>query len=170
MNTVKFNRLFRKFNTDTKAFEQIYAEFYPQIVLHLKRCFQSKISAEDIVQDLFCKLLSYEKFGYIQHPAAWLNKLAENMAVDELRRQHINLELDVNLYSRFDLDELIANKETRQYLKTLDETSQKILYMHYWEGYSFKEIALELNLNYNTIRTKVFKSYKKLKKTINNFN
>ena len=37
-------------------------------------------------------------------------------------------------------------------IKGLDETSRKLIYLHYWEGYSLRETAEILGIDYAAIR------------------
>lgn len=169
MNDLKFNSLLRKMNNDVKAFEQIYSEYYPVVVLHIKRCYGNLVAAEDIAQELFFKLLNLTPVDTIKYPTAWLFKLAENIAVDEIRKHTCEVPLKDLAPAPFNIDVLIQNADLNTYFLSLDETSQKILYMFYWEGYSFKEIAIELNLNYSSLRVKVFRAYSKLKNIMKHF-
>ena len=166
MNPVKFNLLFRKYNTDKEAFDQIYDYYYPLVVLHLIRRFGKNFAAQDTAQDLFLKLLANKPNIYIQCPSAWFYKLAEHMAIDELRKQKKTLPLNELLISNFDYEALIDDEEVKSKFETLDEVTQKIYYLHFWEGYSFKEISEELNLNYNTVRVKAGRGYKKMKEKL----
>lgn len=49
-------------------------------------------------------------------------------------------------------------------IKKLDEESQKIIRMHYWEGYNFSEISKILCLKAVTVRQKHNRAIKKLGK------
>lgn len=169
MNAFRFNSLLRKLNNDTGAFEQIYSEYYPVVVLHIQRCYGNLVVAEDIAQDLFLKLLNITPNDTIKYPTAWLFKLAENIAVDEIRKHTCEAPLKDIVPAPFNIDVLIQNADLKTYFLSLDETSQKILYMFYWEGYSFKEIAIELNLKYSSLRVKVFRAYSKLKNKMKHF-
>lgn len=88
------------------------------------------------------------------------------MAIDELRKQKKTLPLNELLISNFDYEALIDDEEVKSKFETLDEVTQKIYYLHFWEGYSFKEISEELNLNYNTVRVKAGRGYKKMKEKL----
>lgn len=165
MNANKFNALLRKLNTDKKAFELLYAEFYPKTVFHLRRCFGNVVPAEDIAQDLFLKLLQLQQKEPVRNPTAWIFALSENLAKDALQKIHFELPLSETLSDASpDTDKIIANAELKKFFSTLDKTSQKILYMHYWEGYTLKEIAENLGISYMVLRKQVSRVYKNLKK------
>ena len=48
-------------------------------------------------------------------------------------------------------------------LKQLPMDERNILYLHYYEGYTIKEIGIMLNKNPNTISSKLQRARKKLK-------
>lgn len=164
MEPTKFNRLFRKLNTDKNAFEQIYSEYYPLVVIHIRSCYGNLVSAEDVAQDLFFKLLNFDQQDNITHPTAWIFRLAENIAVDKIRKSNHELPLKEMVSTPLNMDTHIDDGELKIYFMGLDETTQKILYMYYWEGYSLKEISLELGIKYANLRVKVSRAYSKLKK------
>ena len=147
MNANKFNALLKKLNTDKKSFEAIYEEFYPKIVFHLRRCFGNTVSAEDIAQELFLKLLHLNQKEAVRNPTAWLFTLSENLAKDALQKIHYELPLNDTLpYTAVDTEKLIADAELNKFFSVLDKNMQKILYMRYWEGYALKDIAAELGI------------------------
>lgn len=163
MNSIKFNRLLKKIKTDKEAFEQIYAEYYPSLVMHIKRHFGKTLCAEDLAHDLFLKLINMNVTKRIQYPASFLYKMADNMAVDQIRAQKGEFPLSELAVSSFNVESMLINSEVKKYFAGLDETTQNILYMHYWEGYSFKEIAAELGIKYGALRAKVSRAYKKFR-------
>lgn len=164
MNANKFNALLKKLNTDKKSFESIYEEFYPKIVFHLRRCFGNTVSAEDIAQELFLKLLHLNQKEAVRNPTAWLFTLSENLAKDALQKIHYELPLNDTLpYTAVDTEKLIADAELNKFFSVLDKNTQKILYMRYWEGYALKDIAAELGIPYPALRKQISRAYKKLK-------
>lgn len=163
MDPVKFNNLLKKLNTDKDALDEIYDEYYPLIVLHLRRRFGKLISAEDTAHDLFVKLLKIHQKDYIEHPISWFYKLADNNAIDEIRKRNEVLPLNELQGAPFNADSMFTRVEVMEYFSHLDKKMQQILYMHFWEGYSLKEIAQILDMNYTTVRVKVFRAYQKFR-------
>ena len=166
MDAKKFNRQLKKVATDKRALESIYEEYYLPMKAHVRRRFGSLVSDEDIAQDVFLKLLSCGDQPYIEYPASWLYKLADNRAKDVLRASHPEAELSDRLAAPFDLDKTIVNAEMRRALQTLEEDARYILYLYYWEGYSLKEIAEETGIGYANVRAKVSRAYQKHKKIL----
>ncbi len=161
MSPTKFNALYRELN-NKHSFNQLYKEYYPRIMAHLKHRFGNLISAEDVAQDLFFKLLKSNRRDYVEHPYSWIMKVADNIAIDQIRSSHIESPLTDSFLEPFDV-QLVDDGEVIKYFEFLDETTQRILYMYFWEGYSLKEIAAVLNIKYGNVRAKVSRAYKKFK-------
>ena len=164
MDALKFNYLIKKIKYDKKAADSIWDVFYPRLKAHVQRRFGKLIESEDVAQDIFLKLLEIEMRDYIQYPTAWLFKMADNHVINTLRGQHTEEELLEIASAEFNIENTILSMELMRAISNLDKISQQILYLHYWEGYSFKELAIELNLSYANIRTKASRAYKTLKK------
>ena len=165
MDAQKFNWLIKKIENDKKAVESIYAEFNLKLKAHIQRRFGRLIDPEDVTEDIFLKILRMESRTYIEYPAAWLYRLADNYIIDQLRGVHQEEELfESTISDKFDIDKTVVDIDVKEAMSNLDELSQEILYLHYWEGYSFKELETELALSYSSIRTRASRAYKILKK------
>lgn len=163
MDEQKFNRLLRRINTDSRAFEEIYNEYYGKVKLHVFRGFGKLVSAEDVAQDVFISLLSLKPDEKIEHPTTWLMRLAENKAKDVLRVRHEEVSLSELLSVPFCIDSTILRADMQAILRRLDPLSQQIIYLHIWEGYSYQEIAEELHITCSNVRVKVSRAYKIIK-------
>lgn len=166
MKPQKFNRLLEKMKTDKQALDEIYNEYYPILVLSINRRFGKLVCAEDIAQDVFVSLLNAEKFEYIEAPSAWLSKIATNKAIDKLKYRREEVPLPDNYPLPFNLDDLAIAEDVKKSLSVLDKQSQEIVYLHFWEGYSHKEIAAAMNLSPANVRVKMSRAYRKLKKNL----
>ena len=81
-----------------------------------------------------------------------------------LRTRHIEeVALNETVLGTFDLGKTILKEDVKSAMRQLDEVSQKILYLHYWEGYPLHEIAAELNVSYPNVRAKACRAYQTLK-------
>lgn len=163
MDAQKFNRLIRKIKYDKKAVDLIYDEFSSKLKVHIQRRFGNLVSSEDVVEDIFMKLLEMETPKDVRCPRAWLFRLADNFVTDILRSTHRDEDYIEAVPEEFDIEKVILDIEVKEALSQLDTLTQRIVYMHFWEGYSLKELAIELKLNYPNIRSRVSRSYKILK-------
>ncbi len=119
--------------------------------------------AEDIREEAFIKLyLSGKSFDSDEHIKAWLLKVTANLCKDKLRSFWCKKILP--LESAMD----IKTEETPQdsfitYLFRLKPDYRIALYMHYYEGYTAKEIARITGSKENTVLSRLSRGRKQLK-------
>lgn len=131
---------------------------YRLCIVYLK----NKADAEDAFQDIFLKV--FEKcpsFNDEEHLKAWLIRCTINHCKNVLGSfWHRN---------RATLDDILASvtrdddKEVIQYVMQLPITYRSVIYLHYFEGYSTKEIAAMLNIKDATVRTRLKRGRELLK-------
>lgn len=167
MNAILFNKLIKKIRYDTKAFDKLFAFYHDRIVNRLKHIYGETV-AEETAQDFFMKLIMGGiKVEYINYPTSWVYKCCENIAKRKIYYESKEYEVladsidnsENDLYERQDIIIVLNDK-----LKDLYEDTQKIIVLHYWWGYTFKEISEILGINSGTVRTKHFRALLKLKK------
>lgn len=120
--------------------------------------------AEDVVQDVFLKLLKSNKaFESMEHVKAWLIRVTVNQCLDYkksfYRKNVVSLE-----------NQVIPLKENEQCIIEeifqLPTEESSIIYMYYYEGYTIREIAEILGKKQNTVNSKLTRARKKLKKLL----
>ena len=63
-------------------------------------------------------------------------------------------------------DDVVLKEDMRKIFERLDECTQKILYLHIWEGYSQKEIAEMMEMSCTNVRKKASRGYELIKKLL----
>ena len=126
---------------------------------------KNKYDAEDILQNVFIKLLqSEEEFQSDEHLKRWLIRVTVNCCkdycssfwkrrmtgLDEARREY------VQEFSTLEQSELYE-----QVLK-LPEKYRVVIHLYYYEEYSVKEIAEILEIKETTVQTQLMRARKKL--------
>ena len=104
----------------------------------------SKLDAEDIVQDVFLKLLNKTVFLKPGSEKAYLMKMTANDCKNLLKspahRTGVDLEsASEELACFYELTD--GDKEVYDNLMKMDETLRIPLYLHYYEDYSYKDVA-----------------------------
>lgn len=121
--------------------------------------------AEDAVQDVFLKLLKQKNksFHDYEHLKSWLIRVTINQCLDYkksfFRKNTVPLE---DLEIPFEQEE----REVLEELYQLPKDTRNILYLHYYEGYTIKEIAEILGKKQNTVNSKLTRGRKQLKKLL----
>ena len=115
---------------------QRYSDAVYRAAVHNCRC---TADAEDVVQDVFEKLLHYEGcFESEEHLKAWLLRVAINRCRDLTRAAHQkDTELDENLPA----PEQMEDGSVLDAVKALPENYRNAIYLHYYEGYTTAEIG-----------------------------
>ena len=130
-------------------------ETYGDMILRLCHAWlRSPHDAEDICQTVFLKVLeSGRTFESPAHEKAFLTRAAVNACKDELkaaRRRNVALdacaEQAAPAPNRGELTEAVA---------ALDEKYRIVIYLHYYEGYTAREIASILRVPVPTVTTRL---------------
>ena len=122
---------------------------------------RSKAEAEDIVQDVFVKLLEKRPtFESAEHEAAWLVKVTVNLCKSRLRSHWWKKTVPL-------LDTYPAQNEQQQDLLqtvlSLPSKYRVVIHLFYYEGYSTKEIAELTEQKESTIRQHLTRARRMLK-------
>ena len=121
--------------------------------------------AEDAVQDVFLKLLSTRpSFRDAGHEKAWLIRATLHRASDIRRRagRTVPLEAAENAPARAEAPE----SELLSAVRALPPAYSAVLHLHYYEGYSIKEIAALLRLPAATVGTRLARGRERLRKML----
>ena len=117
----------------------------------------------DAIQDTI--LACYEKIGTLRNPRffrTWMIRILINKCKDFYRNRELtDVEINGNTGGQ---DHNIERCEWKQLLLSLDESSRIILQLYYFEEFAVKEIAEILEMNPNTVMTKLDRARKKLRR------
>lgn len=118
----------------------------------------TKHDAEDIVQDVFMKLLSLKIKLDKGSEKTYLMTMTANKCRDHLRssahKTNVDLESaewELQYYDGF----TERNKEVFDELMTLEGQFRVPIYLHYYAGYSYREIAEILNLSESAVAMRI---------------
>lgn len=126
------------------AFTQ-YTDTVYRVAVHNTRC---KSDAEDITQEVFVKLLeSSKKFKDGEHLKAWLIRVTINECRTLMRKYSRETEQSAEIAdcAVYDGDSVL------EAVKALPENYRNAIYLHYYEGYTAKEIGKILDSKENTV-------------------
>jgi RNA polymerase sigma-70 factor (ECF subfamily) len=140
-----------------------------------------KINREDqmaIVNTAFMKIIdSIEQFQVGSNYFSWAKRIVSNTVIDDFRRNKkykelFNVEADESevLIERDDMPLAYKEMEVEKVQQVLDQLppATKITFnLFAIDGYSYKEIAKELNIGYETVKWHVKEARKKLKLILN---
>ena len=161
-NTVKLVELAKHGNKDAFAtlYEQIYKDLYRFALYTLKNPSDAEDVVSEAVIDAYSdikKLRSNESFK------SWIFKIVSNKCCKKIREYRRN-ETDIETCDLNDCFEsgCEENIVVRQLFMELAAEERLIIGLHIFAGYTSKEIAKQLKMNENTVRSKESRALKKL--------
>jgi RNA polymerase sigma-70 factor, ECF subfamily len=130
--------------------------------------------AEDLLQDLFCKLAASDGFRRAENRLAYAHRMATNLAFDWRRRQkfapHNNGQYtDKASPIERPLAGLIRREEIEETLNAISElpqTASEIIVLRYLEDCSYDEIARRLGKTTHQVRALASKALRQLRTTL----
>ena len=126
---------------------------------------------EDVAQEVFLRLMRYDRTELIEHPQAYLYKMASNVAAEWAIRWRYSRPHDPRWLSGLlasDQPELNcargdAEQEIRRAINTLSPRQRAVLKLQFSEGLCHAEIAQRLGATQRSIKRILSKSYQKLR-------
>jgi RNA polymerase sigma-70 factor (ECF subfamily) len=131
--------------------------------------------AEDLLQELFCKLAQSDGFHRADNRLAFAYRVATNLAFDWRRanKRHPTMEADCNLAAApigSPLADLVRREELEQTLNAISELSvsgREIIVLRYLEQQSYEIIAKQLGKTTHQVRAIAHKAIKQLRGLLN---
>lgn len=142
-------------------------QLYGNMVMSIStKYLKNTADAENIAQEVFLKLfLSNKRFSCSEHKKAWLIRVTVNLCKDFLRsasrRNNVSLDKAAEIpYFDKSRDELF------DLIRSLPPKYQKIVYLHYYEGFSAKSIARMTGLSVSNVSVRLYRARRMLKEEI----
>lgn len=122
--------------------------------------------ADDIMQEAFLKLYTYNgDFENDSHIKAWLIRITVNLSKNFLRSRRLRVWEPLENARELEVPRSEENRLLPLIMK-LSKNSRIVLYMHYYEDYSVKEIAAVLRLTETAVTSQLYRGRKQLAKLI----
>jgi RNA polymerase sigma factor (sigma-70 family) len=126
---------------------------------------------EDVAQEVFLRLLRYDRTELVEHPQAYLYKMAANVAAEwSIRLRHsrphdsswlTTLVSPDEPQRRFEREQV--EREVLRAIETLGHRQAKMLKLHVFDGLGHAEIAERLGATQRSVKRMLIKSYHKLR-------
>ena len=157
-----------------EQFEDIVQRYQRDIVNFHYRLVGNRFEAEDLAQETFIKMFNnIDSLKDQDKLKSWLYSIARNVAIDFFRKnKNASITLDSVILENYaratavDYRTDVASKEVSSELKRtiekLGKQDQTIIRLLYYEGFSYKEICALLNINKNTLKSRLHRARKVL--------
>lgn len=153
---------------DEDAAEELVRRYYAQVMRFCRwQCSKNGL-AEDLTQETFLKVFrSIDRYRNRGHFKAWLFCVARNICMDELRKQQIEYEQDIDICEIGDEYDGIKHVEDEnaihELLSRLPDEQKEALILRYMDGFSYREMGDILNIPYRTAQSRVNLAIKTLR-------
>ncbi len=126
---------------------------------------------DDVAQEVFLRLLRYDKGELVEHPQAYLFKMASNVAAEwsiraRQRRPHDSKWLTALVGAEqpeADLLRIESQSQVEDALNALTPRQREIMRLFFYEGLNYAQIAERLGDTLRSVRRNFVKSYQKLR-------
>jgi len=144
---------------DLKAFETLFRKYYRYLCTVADRFCHDRDTAEEIVQDLFCKIWEKKQEILIRTSVkSYLIKAVYFNTINRVKQQRKDIELDA-IYFReaegYRAEEIVELTEVSELvaaaLSRLPAKGQLIFRLSRFEGLTYKEIAARLDISVKTV-------------------
>lgn len=152
-----------------RQIEELYILYKEDIYRYLLSLTHNPNLSEDLLSETFVTAISsLGSFKGQSSVKTWLISIARNLWLQRIRKEKHTVEYNdlLELYVADSIAETMMKKETVKRIKKLiiekDERTQKIVNMRV-EGYSFAEIAQQVNISESSARVIDFRTKKWIK-------
>lgn len=157
----------------TAEFESLFRTHFRSAVFIAEMIVCSRPAAEDIVQDVFIKMLGRD-MSAVKSPARFLYTSVRNAAVDYCRMHMIHIKenirtADIPDNTNYDLDseEIEYANNVRKLFHAIEQLpprSRDVVRLICLENYSYQETADRLDMSLSTVKTHMYRSFVALRK------
>jgi RNA polymerase sigma-70 factor (sigma-E family) len=148
------------------SFEYFYLQEYPRVVKLAYALSGSRSGAEDIAQEAFLRAYrDWDRVSSYEHQAAWVRRVAANLATSGLRRRLVEARALARLAARREpaLDPLPAdNADFWRAVRALPHRQAQAVALYYLEDLSIQQTARVLDCAEGTVRAHLAKARRAL--------
>ncbi len=165
-------------NKNEKVFKNFFNKHYADLVSYANKYLFDKDSSEDIVQEIFIYIWENAENLNIQSSLkGYMYSMVRNKCLNFLKSIKITdsfelLEFNINLItehvfnSSSEDEKKIVYHQILKIIDTLPEKMQQVVRLKFLHNYKYSEIAAELNISINTVKTQLKRAKFKITKSI----
>lgn len=174
MQTVLKDRESFQINLEEAVFRKIFDLYKEKIYSFSLYITHAETVAEDITQEVFLKLWLHRKsLDEITNKEAWLVTIARNLCYNQLKKMALEQKFKsqkINKEAEQDCSEFIFYKErvaeVTQIINRLPAQQQIIFNLKQHNGLKNEEIAHQLNISKNTVKSHFYKALNTLRQKL----
>jgi RNA polymerase sigma factor (sigma-70 family) len=149
-----------------------FREWHSPLQKFLQRRHSIRASdVEDVAQEVFLRLLRYDRAELVEHPQAYLFKMASNVAAEWAMRAHQRrphnaqwlCDLPSGMSPEREAAEAASRAALHRALNTLPPRRRELLRLQFSDGLSHREIADRLAISERVVKRDLIKAYSALR-------
>ena len=165
-------------NQNKSVYKNVFNHFYKGLVIYANNFLFDQEASEDVVQEVFISLWENAKNIDIKTSLkAYLYAMVRNKCLNYLKSVKITDELNVidlnsMLVLEEDLDLISQEEKTMLYnhilkiIETFPESMQEVFKLKFIENYKYEEIADEMGISVNTVKTQLKRAKVKISESL----
>lgn len=149
---------------DVGAYQELVSAYGPRLLAAAERLGHGPQEAEDLVQDAFLALVrSVDRFEGRSTLFTWLYRVLLNRHAELLRRSVLVRSNPPVPAGPVPAPEPGRDEQIRSSLRRLPEAEQRVLFLRYFEGLAYDEIAEILESPLGTVHAQAFHGLRRLR-------
>lgn len=162
--------------------EKLFAEHGQALVRFVTRIVRNTEDAEDIAQHAYLRLQKLSNEKELENPRAYLYQIANNLAVDQLRRGKLHMEyvsqqipaegetVNDDLADHQSPERVLAARQQLQSIydamESLPLKCRQAFLLHRTRGLSYNEIAKEMNTSVSSVEKYILQALKACRRKV----
>lgn len=162
-------------NGNILAFEILVKRYESSLIRSVTKILNNEPDAQEVVQDTFLNVYkTIDRVDPERKFSSYLYAVGKNLAISYLRAKRKELPLNeeiLEIHNEDGYHKIIKDEErgrVRMAISKLAKKYQKIVKLYYFNDLSYKEIARELSIPINTVRTHLRRAKGKLRRVLKN--
>lgn len=166
---------------DQGAFALLLEKYRGSLMGHILKLVSVREDAEDICQRSFEKaFMNIDRYNAQYAFSTWLYNIAQNEAIDHLRRCRTAISSVPISSERVALEVMAATTPEEEFIidqavrdlisgiQSLSDSYRQVAELRFIKDYAYEDIARELNLPLGTVKTRISRARKMLEKIVEN--
>lgn len=162
---------------DQASFLRIYDHFAPRVRLYLRGIGSPAAVSEELAQEALFRLWQRaESYDAARSTVStWLFRIARNLHIDRLRREHnwmpveMELELEEEETESPDFssaESFTAHADLNERIERLPAVQARLIRMSYFEAKSHQQISDELGMPLGTVKSSIRRAFQRLQSSV----
>ena len=156
-----------------EAFQYLYNKYSKLVLFCIMTIIKDIRDAEELTNDVFIKIFNNRiNLCEEKNVKYYIVTTARNHTIDFLKKKKLEVILNDEYVYNYEInsDDNNTSSVISFIRRHLDDTESNIIINHIVYEYNFNEIAESLGLSVNTVKTKYYRSIKKLRKEMRDYN